>query len=423
MKLSAFTLISLASLALATPNGGERGPQKPEQKNPLVTSAELSNTIYSSNLLKHTKKFLKFSQFSGGTRAFGSTGHNATVKYLKSLLDNTGYYDTEYQTFPYLYSEGTAQFSRFTYGPGGYVAAPLIVTNNLGCEIVTKYLALDVGPYVPAGSTSGVDGNALVARVQAGETVLGTLEVEATDEERYASNVIATTKTGDKSNIVVAGSHTDSVPAGPDINDDGSGTIGILEIALQLPRWSVKNAVRFGFWTAEGYCLVGSEHYTALLSDAERAKIALYLNFDMIASPNLGYFIYDGDGSTFNITGPSGSDHIEKTFEDFFKTQKVRSAPTEFSGRSDYGTFLDVGGQADVNYDICYHKACDGLSNINLKSWSINTKAAAHSIATYARSLDGISRGSDSKREVRVREPLPHDQRRHQSCSHEILIL
>lgn len=119
--------------------------------------------------------------------------------------------------------------------------------------------------------------------------------------------------------------------------------MSILELALQLPRFSINNAVRFFFWTAEEFGLVGSDHYVASLSADESAKIALYLNFDMIASPNFGYFIYDGDGSAFNLTGPPGSDHIEKTFEDFYKASKVTSAPTAFDGRSDYGPFLDVG--------------------------------------------------------------------------------
>ncbi|KAJ3481389.1 hypothetical protein NLJ89_g12218 [Agrocybe chaxingu] len=300
---------------------------------------------------------------------------------------STGYYDTELQTFPYLYSQGSATFAAngtdydtdwFTYGPAGDVSAPLIVVSNLGCEAadypaaVAGNIALisrgtcefghktalagaagaagaiiynnapgsigggtlgaisrpDVGPYVPVASLTGVDGSALVATINAGSEVVGNIHVEAVNEERYTSNVFATSKGGDKNNIVVAGGHTDSVPAGPGINDDGSGSIGILEIALQLPKWKVNNAIRFAFWTAEEFGLVGSEYYVTNLPEEERQKIALYLNFDMIASPNTAYFIYDGDGSAFNLTGPPGSAHIEKTFEDFYvKSKRLRAFP------------------------------------------------------------------------------------------------
>lgn len=162
-------------------------------------------------------------------------------------------------------------------------------------------------------------------------------------ETRWSNNLIATTKGGDQNNIVFAGAHSDSVPQGAGINDNGSGSIGILDVALRLPLFSVKNAVRFAWWTAEEYGLVGSEYYVAQLSEAEKAKIALYLNFDMIASPNYIYGVYDGDGSAFNTTGPAGSDDIEHVFEKYFKSVGLNTVPSEFDGRSDYGPFLDVG--------------------------------------------------------------------------------
>ena len=73
----------------------------------------------------------------------------------------------------------------------------------------------------------------------------------------------------------MVGSHTDSVAAGPGINDNGSGTISILTIAKQLARFQVKNAVRFGFWTAEEFGLLGSKFYVANLSEAERNRIRM----------------------------------------------------------------------------------------------------------------------------------------------------
>ncbi|KAH9479763.1 putative leucine aminopeptidase 2 [Psilocybe cubensis] len=509
MKLSAtFVLLAVAGFSAAQDidvQGGFGFFPIPISKRPLVVSSLLQSSIKSSNLLTHARKFTEFSKLSNGTRAFGSAGHNATVKYIKAELDKTGYYDTELQTFPYLYSQGTAAFSAngtdyatawFTYGPGGEVTAPLVVVNNLGCTLedypasVVGKIALvkrgectfglktalsgasgaagviiynnadgavgggtlgdivnPAGPYVPGASLTGIDGSALVATINAGSEVIGTIKVEAVTEDRYSSNVIATTKIGDRKNIVFAGGHSDSVPAGPGINDDGSGTMGILEVALKLASYKVNNAVRFGFWTAEEFGLVGSEYYVQNLPEAERQKIALYLNFDMIASPNIAYLIYDGDGSAFNLTGPAGSDKIEKLFEDFYKVNKVRSAPTEFSGRSDYGPFLDVGipaggifsgaeglktaeqakwwgGEAGVSYDPCYHKACDNIANLNVPAWVLNTKAAAHSIATYARSLSGIprTRKSTASAELRV-AGLSYDDRRHFSCGHEIAAL
>lgn len=132
----------------------------------------------------------------------------------------------------------------------------------------------------------------------------------------YRYNVLATTKSGNQNEVLVLGAHTDSVAAGPGINDDGSGTIGILEVAKQLAKYKVHNAVRFGFWSGEEEGLLGSAYYINHLSTAEKKKIKLYLNFDMIASPNYAYGIFDGDGGDFNVTGPVGSGDIKEMYED-----------------------------------------------------------------------------------------------------------
>ena len=63
------------------------------------------------------------------------------------------------------------------------------------------------------------------------------------------------------------GAHTDSVFDGPGINDDGSGTIGLLELAMQLSKFSINYAIRFGWWTAEEQGLLGSTHYVEVLNN------------------------------------------------------------------------------------------------------------------------------------------------------------
>lgn len=228
-------------------------------------------------------------------------------------------------------------------GASGAVGA--IIYNNIAGSVSGGTLSSPErpqGPYVPVASISQADGLTLLADIAAGP-VTATLTVFSVMETRTTHNVFAQTKSGDQNNVVVAGGHTDSVGAGPGINDDGSGSMGLYEIALQLPKWSVTNAVRFAFWSAEEFGLVGSETYVNSLTAEEQNKIALYLNFDMIASPNFGYFIYDGDGDAFGIAGPPGSAQIEKLFEDYFAEVGLASAPTAFSGRSDYGPFLQVG--------------------------------------------------------------------------------
>jgi len=127
------------------------------------------------------------------------------------------------------------------------------------------------------------------------------------------------------------------------LNDDGSGSIAILEAALQLSKFRVNNAVQFAWWSAEEFGLVGSEYYVDQLSEAERQKIALYLNFDMLASPNYAYFVFDGDGNSTNIAGPEGSGTIEKVLTDYYASHKLATWPSGFTGSSDYQPFVDAG--------------------------------------------------------------------------------
>lgn len=235
-------------------------------------------------------------------------------------------------------------------------------------------------------------------------------------------NVIADTPYGDPDNVVMMGAHLDSVAEGPGIQDNGSGSAGILDIALQMARSGIEteNTVRFAWWGAEELGLIGSTAYIfgdgadlPGVSDEEYNAIKVYLNFDMISSPNFARFIYDGDGSGFGLVGPPGSDAIETQFEDFFEGRDLASAPTEFSGSSDYQAFIDVGipsgglftgaegikaeeeaelfgGEAGVAYDSCYHQACDTIDNVNTEVLDQMVDAIARVSLTYADSLDGI---------------------------------
>lgn len=253
--------------------------------------------------------------------------------------------------------------------------------------------------------------------------------------------MIAQTRGGNPNNVVALGGHTDSVGGGPGINDDGSGSIGILEVAKALTKYSVNNAVRFCFWSAEEFGLVGSTKYVESLPAEEQNKVALYLNFDMIASPNYVYFIYDGDGSAFNLTGPAGSAEIEHMFEAHFADVGWETKPTAFDGRSDYGPFLEAGipsgglftgaegvktaeeaeyygGKAGEWYDPNYHRAGDDVRNCNVGAWITNTKAIAHSVATYARSTATIPK----RQPVKVKREFSLKAKshlHHSHCGHE----
>ena len=165
-----------------------------------------------------------------------------------------------------------------------------------------------------------------------------------------SSNVLADTAGGNPDNVTIVGSHLDSVPEGPGINDNGSGSAFNLELAIQMKKQHIKptNRVRFAWWGAEESGLVGATRYVAAISDEEFAQIAANLNFDMLASPNHANFVYDGDFSDTPppATAPDvnpGAAKIEDDFVDYFDSAGVYTEPTAFDGRSDYKPFQDNG--------------------------------------------------------------------------------
>lgn len=219
-------------------------------------------------------------------------------------------------------------------------------------------------------------------------------------EKTQTFNLVAETRRGDPQNVVMAGAHLDSVFEGPGINDNGSGSAALLEMAVLLRKAHPQNKVRFAWWGAEESGLVGSTFYVNSLSDEERRKIKAYLNFDMIGSPNFGNFIYDGDGSSFGLQGPPGSAAIERLFEAYFKLRGESAEGTQIDFRSDYAQFFEVGipfgglftgaedikseeqaqkygGAAGQPFDPCYHQACDNTANIDLNALEINGDAMA----------------------------------------------
>lgn len=237
---------------------------------------------------------------------------------------------------------------------------------------------------------------------------------DTTNETKTTYNVTAETAKGDPNNVVMAGAHLDSVDGGAGINDNGSGSATILTVAEELAKAKkLTNKVRFAWWGAEEAGLLGSQHWVYDMYDNNPSAledISLYLNFDMVGSPNYVRFVYDGDNSMGGgVEGPDGSAQIEQLFTNYFTSQGLASEETEFSGRSDYGPFLDVGiasgglftgaegvkteeqaevygGTAGEWYDPCYHQACDDRSNISMDAIDEMSDAVAHSVWTLSQS-------------------------------------
>jgi Zn-dependent M28 family amino/carboxypeptidase len=253
------------------------------------------------------------------------------------------------------------------------------------------FRSADPGYTIPAVLSSFAVGEELYNAFKAGQNPTVNLTTNGVDVEKLYPNVVAETPGGDADHIVMLGAHLDSVPAGPGINDDGSGTSFQLALAeaLAKPGTPPRNKIRFLWFGGEEDGLVGSQYYAAHLSDAEVARTDMMLDTDMIASPNFARLVYDGDGSTFGseLAGPAGSGTVEQVLTDYWTQHGMVSEPIPFDGRSDYVGFVNrgipaggvfagaeapktaaqvakYGGVQGEQLDPCYHEACDTYSTV-----------------------------------------------------------
>jgi Zn-dependent M28 family amino/carboxypeptidase len=373
--------------------------------------------------------------FDSGTPKGTATGTLVPVDLVQPFPANgtstSGCEPEDFTGFPAggvaLVQRGSCDFSLKAVNAQNAGASAVIVSNDGRAGLVSM-IGDAAGLTIPAIFVASPVGEDLASTPGAQVTVT----VDFFAEERTAFNVLAETGTGDDGNVVMAGAHLDSVQEGAGINDNGTGSAALLETAIQMQRVTPTNTVRFAWWGAEEEGLLGSEYYVANLSEEDAGNIALYLNFDMIGSPNYFYGVYDGDNSSGTAPEgfiPEGSAAIEDVFEQFYQSQGLPYQDTDFSGRSDYGPFIAVGipagglftgaeeiktadevalygGLADVAYDPCYHQPCDSLTadgsdaavykalnqaykqrltgNVNRTALDVNSDALAASIITFA---------------------------------------
>ncbi|ORA17216.1 M28 family metallopeptidase [Mycobacterium arosiense] len=467
----------LAVIVLTALSAGCSDRASGSQQTPRAAAefaAGLRDKVTTDAMMAHLSKLQEIANANNGTRAVGTPGYEASVDYVANVLRGSGF-DVQTPEFsarvfhaekPELTVGGKsveAHALDFSLGtPPDGVSGPLVVAppNNLGCA-ASDYATLalrgavvlvDRGTCPFAQKEDAAAQRGAVAMIiadnvdeqQMGGTLGPTTEVKipvlsvtksmgvqlrgqpgpttikltASAQSFRARNVIAQTKTGSAADVVMAGAHLDSVPDGPGINDNGSGVAAVLETAARLGSTPpVHNALRFGFWGAEELGLIGSRNYVESLDLTGLKNLALYLNFDMLASPNPGYFTYDGDQSLpADARGqpvvPEGSAGIERTLVAYLKSAGKTAQDTAFDGRSDYDGFTLAGvpagglfsgaegkmsadqaklwgGTADQPFDPNYHQKTDTLDHIDRTALRINGGGVAYAIGLYAQDLGG----------------------------------
>ena len=250
--------------------------------------------------------------------------------------------------------------------------------------------------HVASFGISDVDAAPFVEKLGHGIPINASAFIDSDLSVITTTNVIAQTVEGDPDNCVMLGGHSDSVEAGPGINDDGSGSLTLVEVATQLAKFRVNNCVRFAWWGGEEEGLLGSNYYVEVLPPEENKKVRLFMDYDMLAGPNYAHQIYNGT----NEANPVGSAEIRDLYVDYYESEGLNYTFIAFDGRSDYDAFIKggipgggiatgaeviktpeeqamFGGKAGIPFDPCYHELCDDVGNVNLTAWEISTKVCS----------------------------------------------
>ncbi|POS75837.1 aminopeptidase Y [Diaporthe helianthi] len=305
-------------------------------------------------------------------------------------------------------SRGTCSFGAKSAQAGKAGAIAAVIYNNEKGEL-SGTLGEPDDNHVATFGIPLVDAEPILKKLDDGEKVDAIAYISAWVNTSITRNIVIQTAQGDPDNCVALGAHSDSVEAGPGINDDGSGTLSLLEVARQLSKFKVNNCVRFAWWSAEEEGLVGSSYYASKLPRDENLKVRLFMDYDMLASPNFAYQVYNAT----NDAHPVGSEELRDLYVDWYESHNLNYTFIPFDGRSDYDGFIRAGipaggiatgaeviktkkerelfgGKAGEAFDECYHQLCDDTGNVNVTAWELNTKLVAHSVATYAASFEGF---------------------------------
>ncbi|KAH3745551.1 M28 family peptidase [Pelomyxa schiedti] len=242
-------------------------------------------------------------------------------------------------------------------------------------------------------------------------TLTATLVAERTSI--FTQNVIAETTRGNENNTIVVGAHLDSF-MGSGINDNGSGSITLLEMALvtseSMKKW-VENKIIFAWWAAEEQGFWGSEKFVSELGSVSY-KVAVNMNMDMLGSPNYMLLILDGT-TAFTQTDycVNGCVQLQNMFTDYYDSKEIPYVIVEMEAWSDFAPFIqngipgcatdsganevkgisersEFGGLANTPADPCYHTECDTYDNVSEDVMKITVASTSHILQELGGKVD-----------------------------------
>ncbi len=189
MKVKILAALSCAVVGLSFGGNAVAGSSSCESRN-SNTPGKLLECVNVAGVREHQAQFQSFADAINGNRASGlgpGSAYELSANYIAGVMEAAGY-DVNIQPFdfPFFEEHSIAEFEQIS-------------------PVMESYPYFDVAGF----ATMSYSGS------------------------------------GDAGNVVMAGAHLDSVAEGPGVQDNGSGSAAILEVALQMQKVKPRNKVSF----------------------------------------------------------------------------------------------------------------------------------------------------------------------------------
>lgn len=265
------------------------------------TFRKLLGCVTLDGVRAHQLKLRDIALANNGTRVSGTKGYDDSADYAEKVFRDAGYTVTrqtfQFQSFIELPGTSLAQVTPapgapivttiLSYSGGGTVSAAVSVLPTITGCVAADFAAFPAGnialisrgtcSFATKATNAKIAGaSGVVIYNNAAGPLNGTLgedftpDIPVTSVEQSVgqqlagisglvlaiktstfrglattSNIIAESSEGDADNVVMVGAHLDSVAKGPGIQDNGSGSAAILEVATQMGKVKPRNKLRF----------------------------------------------------------------------------------------------------------------------------------------------------------------------------------
>lgn len=281
-----------------------------------------------------------------------------------------------------LIKRGDISFAEKVDNAAAKGASGVIIYNNASGDL-NGTLGEYSSKRIPSTSLTLSDGDALVSKLANGEKIEVSMEVKTSVEtDSYSYNVIASlpaAKNSRTAQTIVIGAHMDSVQT-PGANDNGSGTVSIIEAARILSRPEIASQLKYNIefvnFGAEEIGLIGSKEYVKSLQDSGRVnKVKSMINLDMVGVGNNMVMWNSNKNSNHEVTDLTKKMASQLGYLNMSTTKDLHSTSSDHAPFESVGipsTFIGYTLDENGTLDQYYHTKGDKIETINPK-WLYNS--------------------------------------------------